>query len=200
MLNQLIEALQLHKRSGEKLNVPTSLEPVVADLRREFTEPAYRKGITLRVANASSIICSQPVLLTSILRNLVRNAIDYTPPGGIVTVTSRQRGPELSIEVCDTGAGIRTNILPQVFSAFQRGDQSQAGGLGLGLFIVKRAVDLLGHRIDVHSAEGVGSRFTVVTRVLGYRVSERSGPKAECRRHRSTQRCQNPHNVYAACA
>ena len=123
-------------------------------------------------------IDSEPVLLSSILRNLVRNAIDYTPPGGLVTVTSHQRGSELRIEVCDTGTGIRASALPRVPNAFQRADQNQAGGLGLGLFIVKRAADLLGHRIDVHSVEGAGSRFTVVTRMLGYRASERSGPKA----------------------
>lgn len=118
MLNQLIEALQVRERFREKLNVPTSLEPVVVTLRREFTELARRKGIKLRVASASSTICSEPVLLTSILRNLVRNAIDYTPPGGLVTVTSHQRGSELNIEVCDTGAGIRASMLPRVFNAF----------------------------------------------------------------------------------
>jgi signal transduction histidine kinase len=101
------------------------------------------------------------------LRNLVRNAIDYTPPGGQVFVAHRRCGSELRIEVRDTGTGIRANALATIFDAFQRADESRADGLGLGLFIVKRAADLLGHRVEVQSAEGHGSRFTVVAGAIG---------------------------------
>jgi signal transduction histidine kinase len=96
------------------------------------------------------------------LRNLIRNAIEYTPPGGGVFVTSRRCGSELRIEVRDTGAGIRASALSMIFRAFQRADTSRTDGLGLGLYIVKHAADLLGHRVDVRSVEGQGSRFTVV--------------------------------------
>jgi two-component system, OmpR family, phosphate regulon sensor histidine kinase PhoR len=200
MLSQLLEVLQLRERPREKLNVPISLMPVVADLRREFREAAHRKGITLRVASASSTICSERVLLTSILRNLVRNAIAYTPAGGLVTVTTSQRGSELRIEVRDTGTGIDASVLPRLFNAFQRGDQSQAGGLGLGLFIVKRAADLLGHRIEVHSEEGAGSCFTLVTRAVASHASEPSRPSAECRCRGPVQRDQDSYELYAAYA
>jgi signal transduction histidine kinase len=64
--------------------------------------------------------------------------------------------------VRDTGVGIRPNALSRIFGAFQRADESRADGLGLGLFIVKHAADLLGHRVEVASAEGSGSCFTVV--------------------------------------
>jgi signal transduction histidine kinase len=96
------------------------------------------------------------------LRNLIRNAIDYTPAGGRVFVTPRRSESELCIEVRDTGVGIRANTLSTIFRAFQRADESRADGLGLGLFIVKQAADLLGHRVEVRSAEGRGSCFTVV--------------------------------------
>jgi signal transduction histidine kinase len=115
---------------------------------------------------------SHPDLLTSILRNLVRNAIDYTPRGGRVFVASHRCGPELRIEVRDTGAGIRPRALATIFDAFQRADDSRVDGLGLGLFIVKRAADLLGHRVEVQSVEGRGSRFTVVARAASYDTSE----------------------------
>jgi signal transduction histidine kinase len=95
------------------------------------------------------------------LRNLIRNAIDYTLPGGDVFVTSRRCGSELRIAVRDTGIGIRASALSAIFRAFQRSDDSRPDGLGLGLYIVKRAADLLGHRVEVHSAEGRGSCFTV---------------------------------------
>jgi two-component system, OmpR family, phosphate regulon sensor histidine kinase PhoR len=200
MLSQLLEVLQLRERPREQLNVPILLGPVVADLRREFREPAHRKGITLRVASASSTICSERVLLTGILRNLVRNAIAYTPPGGLVTVTTSQRGSELRIEVSDTGTGIDASMLPRLFNAFQRGDQSHAGGLGLGLFIVKRAADLLGHRIEVHSVEGAGSRFTLVTRAVASHASEPGRPSAGCRCRGLAKRDRASYDLYAACA
>jgi sensor histidine kinase regulating citrate/malate metabolism len=69
---------------------------------------------------------------------------------------------ELRIEVRDTGVGIRPNALSAIFRAFQRVDESRPDGLGLGLFIVKHAADLLGHRVEVRSTEGRGSCFTVV--------------------------------------
>jgi signal transduction histidine kinase len=95
MLSQLIDALQLQERPRENLRAPILLGPVLDDLVAEFGDPARRKGITLRVTTARGTALSQPVLLTSILRNLVRNAIDYTPRGGRVFVASRRCGPEL---------------------------------------------------------------------------------------------------------
>jgi signal transduction histidine kinase len=85
-----------------------------------------------------------------------------------VFVTSRRCGPELRIEVRDTGVGIRATALSAIFNAFQRADDSRTDGLGLGLYIVKHAADLLGHRVEVRSAEGRGSCFTVVANAARY--------------------------------
>jgi len=123
---------------------------------------ARLKGVTFIVTAACGIALSHPVLLEGMLRNLIRNAIDYTPPGSAVFVTSRRCGSELRISVRDTGVGIRATALSMIFNAFQRADDSRTDGLGLGLFIVKHAADLLGHRVDVRSAEGRGSCFTIV--------------------------------------
>jgi signal transduction histidine kinase len=79
-----------------------------------------------------------------------------------VLVGCRRRGPEWRIEVRDTGIGIPAEKLPFVFNAFQRGRATGSEGLGLGLFIVKSAADLLGHRVEVRSTAGRGSCFTVV--------------------------------------
>jgi signal transduction histidine kinase len=172
MLNQLIEALQLQERPRQKLHAPVLLRPVLDDLVAEFGDPAHRKGIAFRVTTARGTALSHPVLLTSILRNLVRKPIDYTPRGGRVFVASHRCGSELRIEVRDTGAGIRASALATIFEAFQRADDSRADGLGLGLFIVKRAADLLDHRVEVQSAEGRGSRFTVVAPAACYDTSQ----------------------------
>jgi len=162
MLGQLVEALQLRERSGDDLHRLIPLRPILEDLAAEFAEAAQLKGITFLVTVTRSVAFSHPVLLTSMLRNLIRNAIDYTPAGGGVFVTSRRCGAELRIEVRDTGVGIRAAALSRVFEAFQRADASQADGLGLGLFIVKHAADLLGHRVEVRSVEERGSSFTLV--------------------------------------
>jgi two-component system, OmpR family, phosphate regulon sensor histidine kinase PhoR len=102
------------------------------------------------------------MLLSAILRNLLRNAIDYTPSGGRVLVASRRRGTRMHIEVRDSGPGIAHDEISKIFEAFYRADTSRADGLGLGLFIVRRAAQFLGHRVEVRSAVGRGSCFTVV--------------------------------------
>jgi signal transduction histidine kinase len=168
MLDQLVEALQLREQSGDDLYRPVALRPILEDLAAEFAEAARLKGITFLVAATRCAVLSHPVLLTGMLRNLIRNAIDYTPPGGGVFVTSRRCGPELRIEVRDTGVGIRAIALSAIFRAFQRVDESRPDGLGLGLFIVRHAADLLGHGVEVRSTEGHGSCFTVVANVARY--------------------------------
>ena len=162
MFGQLVEAVQLHERSHDGVGVPVQLQPMLDGLLAEFTEPARLKAITLRITAARVAAFSHPVLLTGILRNLIRNAIDYTPRGGNLFVAARRCGGELCIEVRDTGAGVRPHALARIFEAFERADARCGDGLGLGLFIVKRAADLLGHRVEVCSADGRGSCFTVV--------------------------------------
>src|ERR1700676_4702481 len=166
MLDQLVEALQLRERSGDDLHRPVPLRPILEDLAAEFAEAARLKGITFLVTATRCAVLSHPVLLTGMLRNLIRNAIDYTPPGGGVFVTSRRCGPELRIEVRDTGVGIHATALATIFRAFRRADQTRTDGLGLALFIVKHSADLLGHRIEVRSVEGRGSSFTVVAKAV----------------------------------
>jgi two-component system phosphate regulon sensor histidine kinase PhoR len=162
MLDQLVEAVQLRERSSDDLHLPVPLRPILEDLTAEFAEAARLKGITFLVTATRWAAFSHTVLLTGMLRNLIRNAIDYTPVGGGVFVTSRRCGSDLHIEVRDTGVGIRASALSTIFRAFHRADESRPDGLGLGLFIVKHAADLLGHRVEVRSAEGRGSCFTVV--------------------------------------
>ena len=87
MLGQLVEALQLRERSGDDLHLPVPLRPVLEALTAEFGQAARRKAITFLVTAARDTVLSHPVLLSAMLRNLIRNAIDYTPSGGSVLVT-----------------------------------------------------------------------------------------------------------------
>jgi signal transduction histidine kinase len=101
--------------------------------------------------------------LRQVLANLLDNALKYTPADGRVTITARLEGPNIRIDVLDTGAGIAAHDLPRIWERLFRGDQSRAErGLGLGLSLVRAIV--LAHRgtVSVDSQPGKGSTFTVV--------------------------------------
>jgi two-component system, OmpR family, phosphate regulon sensor histidine kinase PhoR len=165
-LTQLVEVLRLQQASTGGYLEPIPLHPILSALAFEFTGLAAAKGIELRVLPASTLVSSNPVLLSAILRNLIRNAINYSPYGGHVLVACRRRGSEAHIEVRDSGIGIPRAELTKVFEAFHRADANHADGLGLGLFIVQRAAQFLGHRIEVRSAAGRGSCFVVVANAV----------------------------------
>ena len=107
-------------------------------------------------------------LLRSTLQNLMLNALRYTPHGRVVVCVRRRRGSggafdAVAIEVRDTGVGIAADKLPNAFAEFSRLDEGQSlsAGAGLGLAIVARIADVLGHRLTVRSAPGQGSVFAV---------------------------------------
>ena len=164
MLGQLVGILSLNDGFGCPHHEPVALRPMLSELAAEFAAPAARKAIELRVRPTTGVVASHPVLLSGILRNLIRNAIDYTPCGGRVLVACRRRGVEMHIEVRDSGPGIAAAELDKIFEAFHRTNSTRADGLGLGLFIVRHASLVLGHRVEVRSAAGRGSCFAVVAK------------------------------------
>lgn len=180
MLSQLVDAVQLQEQSEQYRHEPVALRPILRQLVLEFGQPARMHGIEFRVVPSSAVVWSHPVLLGGILRNLVRNAIDYTPRGGRVFVGCRRRGSEAHIEVRDSGVGIAPGDLTNIFDAFRRADATRADGLGLGLFIVQRAAQFLNHRIEVRSALGRGSRFSVAAQCPFFDPASRmrSSPRA----------------------
>jgi hypothetical protein len=121
-------------------------------------------GLDLRIRPTRAVVMSNAVLLDCIVRNLVRNAIKYTPDSGRVLLACRRRGVDMRIDIYDTGIGMSADQLPRIFEALQRLDSTRADGLGLGLFVVRRAVELLGHRIEVSSTVRRGSRFSVLAK------------------------------------
>jgi two-component system phosphate regulon sensor histidine kinase PhoR len=160
-LDQLLDALRLCEHSREARLSPVALEPLFRQARQENKKSALMKGIDIRVCPTGASVMSNAVLLNGILRNLVGNAIKYTEPKGRVLIGCRRSGQNVRIDVCDTGIGITSEQLSRIFEAFTRLDSTRCDGLGVGLFIVRRAIEVLGHRIDVSSAASRGSRFSV---------------------------------------
>jgi CheY-like chemotaxis protein/anti-sigma regulatory factor (Ser/Thr protein kinase) len=118
--------------------------------------------------------------LAQILANLLTNAAKYTDPGGKIDVAARDVGEVVEIAVCDNGRGISADMLPYVFDLFVQERQNldrAAGGLGLGLAIVRNLVELHGGSVSVDSVVGRGSRF-VVRLPLARQQSETSGQVA----------------------
>lgn len=161
-MGQLVTALHIHQKTGRIDWVPVRLGPLFSMIDRGTGEFALQRGVEFRTVPTRAVAASDPVLLGSILGNLVQNAVKFTPPGGRVLLGCRRRGRTLRIEVRDNGIGIPSERLQDIFEAFHRLDPARSGGLGLGLSVVGRAVELLEHHLEVTSAVGRGSCFTIV--------------------------------------
>lgn len=168
-LIQLVEELLDLSRieSGEvPLNPrPTDVDGLVAEVVERLRPQAERKHVNLSVALSAKagIAVIDPDRVERALVNLVQNAIKFTPEGGSVTVAALREADEVILRVSDTGIGIDTAALPRVFERFYKADPSRAGraGSGIGLAIVKHAVEAHGGSVGVESELGRGSTFTV---------------------------------------
>ena len=103
--------------------------------------------------------------LRQMVRNVLDNAIKYTPSGGKVYVELDRSGEEVLLRVSDTGIGIPANALPNIFDRFYRVDQARTreeGGSGLGLSIVKQIIEAHGGRVSVQSEVGAGTVLTLI--------------------------------------
>jgi signal transduction histidine kinase/integral membrane sensor domain MASE1 len=161
------ELLDISKLDAGVLTPTISDFPIAHVLKRTestFAATARKKGLSLRILSNSAWVRSDSILLERILLNLVSNAVSYTASGGIV-VGCRRRGGQLRIEVWDSGPGIPKDQHQNIFAEFHQlgGPQHERrSGLGLGLAIVDRLRRLLDHQIELTSALGKGSRFSVI--------------------------------------
>ena len=149
--------------AGTLLNVrPVEIDELMQRVERDWQRYAEACGVRLRVEMPGVAVWSDPLMLHSIIRNLVGNAIRYSSAGGEVTVECQPAFDRVQLRVADEGCGIAAAHLDRIFEAFVRGDsRRQDAGLGLGLAIVRQMTEALGHPVKVESIEGVGSTFTV---------------------------------------
>jgi two-component system phosphate regulon sensor histidine kinase PhoR len=159
--NCLVDAFYLAERADTLEVSPVGLGPLFWRLRHENEDMAIQRGIDLRAMTTNAHVVSNQVLLGCILRNLLTNAVRYTEPGGHILIGCRRKGSEIRIDVYDTGIGIPEDQLPRIFESFTRLAPERSHGLGIGLSIVRRALEVLGHRIEVRSVVGEGSLFSI---------------------------------------
>jgi two-component system, OmpR family, sensor histidine kinase SenX3 len=161
------DLLEVSRLEGRPL--PTALVhlgQVVASAVQRLRAPAETEGVQLRFSDDSAdpVVAGSEADLALLVHNLLDNAIRYTPPGGVVSVTLRARDGFAQLTVADTGVGIPAVDLDRVFERFYRVDAArsrQTGGTGLGLSIVRGIAVALGGSVGVESQLGIGSRFTV---------------------------------------
>ncbi len=155
----------------ERGEVPVLCSEVrLADLARELADETLdlqqKAGVSVgwQIEPALPTLHTDPAKLKVVLRNLIRNAVKFTDAGSVaVHVRAHEQGVEIS--VADTGVGISPEVLPIIFEAFRQGESAMTrrhGGAGLGLYITRRLLDLLGGRVEVESEPGGGSTFRVV--------------------------------------
>jgi signal transduction histidine kinase len=138
------------------------IDDMLRQLAVEFSPLAREKGLDFKYMPCSLTVRSDRRLLRRMLQNLVSNAIKYTPKGRVL-FGCKLRGDKLRIDVFDTGLGIPASKKKIIFREFHRLDEGAkvARGLGLGLSIVQRIGRVLDHKIDLRSAVGRGSRFSI---------------------------------------
>jgi two-component system, chemotaxis family, CheB/CheR fusion protein len=163
LLDKLLDINQLEAGIVRPTIIDFPIKGLLDELKTEFTYHTTANGLDWRVVLSSVAVRSDPCLLEQIIRNLLSNAVKYTTEGKLL-LGCRRRGDKLRIEVCDTGPGIPELELKAIFEEFHQLDnpaRERSKGLGLGLAIVQRLADLLGHKIDVRSRVGAGSVFTI---------------------------------------
>jgi CheY-like chemotaxis protein/two-component sensor histidine kinase len=170
-LTQIVEDVLDVSRivSGKiRLDVQTVHLPVIVDNAVATVQPAAdAKGVRLQTVLDPGVgpVSGDPDRLQQVVWNLVANAVKFTPRGGRVQVRLERVNSHVEIAVSDTGVGIRADFLPFVFERFRQGDAGttrKAGGLGLGLAIVRHLVEMHGGTVDAASpGENQGATFRV---------------------------------------
>src|SRR5581483_2641581 len=168
-LRQLVDHLLVLVSLDEGQQPPRvalDLAPLLYAVADEVGPLARAAGIELRVDVPPHLplLSASPEQLRIVVRNLLDNAIKYTPAGGQITLAAQAAAGALQVQVRDTGVGIPADALPHVFDRFYRVDAARSGrqgGAGLGLALVRAIVAAHGGEVQAASAPGVGSTFTV---------------------------------------
>lgn len=155
-----------------------ALQGLFDSLAADLGPIAREKGLLLTCRPTAMMVESDALMLRRMLQNLLANAVRYTDRGEI-KLAARRRGRFVRIEVWDTGPGIPPEERSKIFEEFQRGaasDRARVSGFGLGLSIVQRMSETLGHHIELCSREGQGTRFSILAPFAGMVAASTAKP------------------------
>jgi CheY-like chemotaxis protein len=167
LVDDLMELSRITRGNFELRQEPVRLEAALRGAL-EACEPLIRAGghrLNVSLPGEPIVLDADPVRLAQIFGNLLNNAARYSEDGGTISVEVRREGREALVAISDTGEGIAPEQMAQLFKMFYRGSHSarrHQSGLGIGLPLVRRLVEMHSGRVEVESeGRGKGSRFTV---------------------------------------
>jgi two-component system CheB/CheR fusion protein len=165
LVNDLLDVARVSRGLIELQRKPVDLTPIVRDAAEAARGKLdqRRHVLTVSVPDFPVAVEGDPVRLEQVVSNLLENAIKYTDPGGRISMSLAEEGAEGVLRIADNGIGIAPESIGQVFDLFTQVDTSRTrkgGGLGLGLTVVRRVMELHGGRIEVRSPGlGKGTEF-----------------------------------------
>ncbi|CAB1062529.1 Two-component system sensor histidine kinase [Olavius sp. associated proteobacterium Delta 1] len=165
LVSELLELAKLDSYDIRAEREPFNLSELVQDVVQKFQIMASDKQITLSTTceNNLPFVNADIGLIERVLENLIENAVRNTPPGGSVRLLLKPQQENVAVQVSDTGHGIPTQDLSQIFNRFyqlEKSRKSEQGHSGLGLAITKKILELHDRSIDVASALGTGTTFS----------------------------------------
>jgi signal transduction histidine kinase len=177
LINATLDLSRLQQRQHRSLTRQAVRgAPLFAELANEIGQLPHSPAVGLEWQIAADLppLYTDPVKLKMVLKNLILNALKFTDAGA-VTVSAQPRQEGVEFRVRDTGIGIPQEALPLIFEPFRQVDPAsprRQGGVGLGLYIVRQLVALLGGKVAVESEVGQGSTFLVWVPATGESVKE----------------------------
>ena len=165
MVRQMLDIARLESRETQRGPQPVLLNPIFDELLPTLSDRAVEKGLQFRQRIEEDLppVQGNSEAYHTVLKNLVDNAVKYTPSGA-VRVSARRDGDFVLVEVTDDGIGIPAEALPHLFKRFYRTQSAVERGIagtGLGLYLVKESLLTYNGRIEVSSEVGKGTTFTV---------------------------------------
>ncbi|NMM43586.1 hybrid sensor histidine kinase/response regulator [Rhodospirillaceae bacterium KN72] len=163
LFRSLLDLTALENGRVRSLEIDFALDEVLGGIILQNQAAAQERGVTLRYVPNRLWVRTDPALLSTMVQNLVANAIKYAPGAKVLIGCRRQKG-RISVEVHDTGPGFEPGDIDRVFEEFVRltpVENTTVGGLGLGLSIVRKLSDILGLAVDASSKPPNGTVFRI---------------------------------------
>ncbi len=166
LINDVLDITRIENTGFEMRVEPAMLAPIVRESLRLIQQQATEQALHIEVDLAScqdQQVLADPQRLKQVLVNLLSNAVKYNVRGGGIRISCIESDKHMRIDIQDTGRGIAPDLIPRLFTPFDRlgAEKSRIGGIGLGLALSKQLMERMGGKIDVSSEVGIGSTFSV---------------------------------------